>query len=243
MVSLEGKTLLITGSSRGIGAATARAAYKLGARVICHGSKASDSLRSTKEEVAGQMWICDLQDEEEIRREAAKLLPINLDGLVNCAGTLIPVDLDQTSFADYEEALHIHLAAPSLLGSLFSETLKKNNGSIVNVSSVRSEAMLTSTRSAPYCTMKSALHNLTCIQAKEYSPSVRANTISPGWVETEMSLAWNEASRRQATSNLLGRVARSEEIAAAICFLLSDNAGFITGQNLFVDGGYGLQGK
>jgi 3-oxoacyl-[acyl-carrier protein] reductase len=242
---LSKKVILITGSSRGIGEATARIASSLGARVICHGSKMSARLQSVASDIHGDIFACNLKDEDELLEKTAKLTSSlgRLDGLVNCAGTLLPVDLDKTTFNDYDEAMRIHLAAPSILSAMLSDVLAENEGSIVNVASVRSNPMLTSTRSAPYCTMKAGLHNLTCIQAKEYSPKVRVNTVSPGWTKTEMSRSWNETSRNQASSNLLKRAAQPEEIAAVICFLLSDAASFITGQNIFVDGGYGLYGK
>jgi 3alpha(or 20beta)-hydroxysteroid dehydrogenase len=245
MSDLSGKTILITGSSRGIGKAVAQEAQALGAEVICHGSKPSEALEQTARDLQARTVIFNAYDELELRNAIRSLRAElhELDGLVSCAGTLIPVDLDQTSFLDYQEALQIHLATPSILASLLSGPLRQAGGAIVNVASVRSEPMLTSIRSAPYCTMKSAIHNLTCIQAKEYGPLVRANTVSPGWVETEMASAWNEQSRRQASDNLLERVAQANEVAAAILFLLSDSASFITGQNLFVDGGYGLAGK
>ena len=242
---MSGKTILVTGSSRGIGKSVAGLAHSLGAEVICHGSRTSDALAETAGDLGARTIVFDAYDEQSLRNSAGELRAelAGLDGLVSCAGTLIPVALNQTTFADYQEAMQIHLAAPSVLASIMSEHLKRRRGAIVNVASVRSEPMLTSVRSAPYCTMKSAIHNLSCIQAKEYGPEVRANTVSPGWVETEMAQSWNEQSRLQASSNLLERVARVEDIAAAVCFLLSDSAGFITGQNLFVDGGYGLAGK
>jgi NAD(P)-dependent dehydrogenase (short-subunit alcohol dehydrogenase family) len=242
---LSGKTVLITGASRGIGAASARAAAALGAEVICHGAKPSKHLTAIAKATKGREFTCDLRDEQQLVDKTNELLSSleSLDGLVNCAGTLQTMPLNETSFSDYQQALALHLAAPSLLGALCSERLIAAGGAIVNVSSVRSNPMLTSTRSAPYCTMKAAVDNLSRIQAKEYAPRVRANTVSPGWVETEMSRSWNSASRKQASSNLLQRVAEAKEIAAVICFLLSDSASFITGQNIFVDGGYGLAGK
>lgn len=242
-MDLSGKTILVTGSSRGIGASVASLAFDKGARVICHGSTHSTQLQDICERLGAQSLVCNLRDEQQTQMAFQELELQRLDGLVNSAGTLIPLELDDTKYSDYQEAMEIHLAAPSLVGSLSYPLLKESGGSIVNVSSVRSEPSLTSVRSAPYCTMKSALHNLTCVQAKQYGPKVRCNTVSPGWVETDMAAAWNQQSRDQASANLLERIAAPEEVASAICFLLSDEASFITAQNLFVDGGYALAGK
>lgn len=240
---LKEREIFISGSSRGIGAASARLAHGYGARVILHGKEESESLISLSQELDAPYFTFDIREEKSLRRAAKEIgrKHPDLDGLVHSAGTLHPKQLDKLESQDYLDAIKTHLLPSSLLSSLLRDTIKR--GSIVNIASNRSIPHLASERSATYSAAKAALVSLTVVQAKEYAPAIRVNCLSPGWTKTEMAAEWNEASRQKSTDNLLQRAAESSEVAEAVCFLLSDKSSFLVGQNILLDGGYDICGK
>ncbi len=102
---------------------------------------------------------------------------------------------------------------------------------------------MASARGSIYSASKAAIINLVSSLAKECAPIINVNGVAPGFTETDMAKTWNETVWSQARSNLLGRPAKPEEIASTLLFLASDNANFITGQTINVDGGYEISGK
>jgi NAD(P)-dependent dehydrogenase (short-subunit alcohol dehydrogenase family) len=116
-------------------------------------------------------------------------------------------------------------------------------GRIVNVASIRGHNAAVSNRIMSYSASKAAIVNLTAALAKEFAPDIAVNAVSPGFTKTDITENWTDAVWKQVETSLLGRIGKPEELAEAITFLASDQASFITGQTLVVDGGYTISGK
>jgi len=244
-MEFAGRTVLVTGSTQGIGAATARLFLERGAETILHGRSA--------ERVAGAVDVlrglfgprvrgvgADLEDRRECRRLAAEAGAV--DVLVNCAGVFKEAPVAATDLAFWDTTLAINLTAPWVLSKALLAGLRARRGVIVNVGS--DAGLLGYAGCVAYCASKGALIGLTRALATELSPDVRTVCVCPGPVETDMMRASvdaapdPEAARRQwASYPMLGRVATPTEIAEAILFAASPAASFVTGAVLAVDGG------
>ncbi len=241
---LKNKTTLITGSSRGIGAATARLARGYGAHVVLHGRTESDHLKRLGQEIEAPYFVCDVTDKEAVHEVAKSVHNIagKIDVLINCAGIT-----NRAKFLETSDELWLDLFKVNVLGTThFCEAVipymqEVGYGRIVNIASIRAYG-ITSGRPA-YSVTKAGIMNLTATLAKEFAPHIAVNAVSPGFTETDMSKTWDEEVWKQVNSALLGRVGQPNEIAEAILFLASDKASFITGQTFLVDGGYSLSGK
>ena len=123
--------------------------------------------------------------------------------------------------------------------------LKKGKGSVVNVSSIKGYPQLATMSTLTYAPAKASVVSLTKALAKTYSPKgIRFNVIAPGYVETDQVNDWNEETfKRINEGTLLGRMAKPEEIAPLVMFLASDEASYMTGSRILIDGGYMLKGK
>lgn len=238
---LEGKTLFITGSSRGIGAATAQLAKGYGATVVLHGSRVSRELKKLAKELDADVAIFDVSDSKAVEKAMKVLLKKHkrVDALVNCAGiTNTHSTLDATE-KDWLEVYKVNvIGTANVCKHLLPVMKKQGSGRVVNISSIRAYGS-TSGR-APYSASKAAVINLTCVLAKEFAPEVCVNAVSPGFTRTDMSKTWSKEQLKKAKGSLLGRIAEPEEIAEMILFLCSDRASFITGQTFLVDGGITL---
>lgn len=241
------KTVLITGSARGIGAATARIIHHEGGQIILHGRTESDVLKKLSQSLSGSRYIhCDVNNKADVGNAVAAILQEvrKIDCLINVAG-----DVDAKPFLEADDENWIQQYKVNLLGAVhfcqavIPSMLANNYGRIVNIASIRGHDVTSSNRGMAYSAAKAAVVNLTSTLAKEYAPVIAVNGVSPGFTETDMSKTWNDKVRQQAASALTGRTAQPSEIAEAIAFLASDKASFITGQTLLVDGGYTLSGK
>ncbi len=243
---LEGKVILITGSSRGIGVATAKLAKGYGAEVILHGKTGSDQIKKLAEELGAEYIVCDVTDERQVKAEVDRIVTKlgKIDALVNCAGITEIKPFLQLTREDWERTLNINLLGTFFFCQAVAKVmLAQKYGKIVNVASVRGLDM-GRTASIPYAASKAAVINLTKTLAKELAPFITVNAVAPGPVETETAKLWSPSLRKEFFDNtLLERLANPEEIAEVILFLASDRAGFITGQTIIVDGGYTIAGK
>jgi 3-oxoacyl-[acyl-carrier protein] reductase len=237
---LKGKTVLITGSSRGIGKATATLAKKYGAKVILHGKTDSKDLRTLAKKLKSPYIFCDVSDEVEVKRIIKDFKKIDI--LINNAGISI-----SKPFLELQEDDWMKTFKTNVMGVVnFSKAavpimLKHKYGRIINVSSIKGLPQ-TAGRTA-FASSKAALITLTASMAKEFKPYITVNCVAPGFTETEQTKKdWTERIYQQIKEVPIGRPAKPEEIAEVILFAASDKAGYINGQTIIVDGGYSIRG-
>lgn len=241
------RTYLVTGASRGIGRAIAEALAESGVRLILHNRQASDEARSICERCSERgsdvvRTEADLSTQTGVESLLAQVRKVGpLHGLVNNAGVYEEADLFGTDVGEWERVMGINLRAPFFLIRGLAPNLQEAGGAVVNLSSIMGHRP--SPGAYPYQASKAALRHLTKALALELAPHVRVNTVSPGFIMTDInSGAWqNPAFRRQVEGETpLARWGQPDDIAGVVRFLLSDEARFITGQTLLVDGGKGL---
>lgn len=245
---LEGQTVLITGSSRGIGAATARVISDRGGRALLHGRTESRHLKELAEELGTRYLACDLAsvNADGVAAAIEDLLAEEpqIDALINCAGQVNPRPFLDCIDDDWLLEVRANLLSTVHLCQAVAPMMtRRGYGRIVNVSSIRGERTGASARGMAYSAAKAAISNFTAALAKELAPTVNVNAVAPGFVQTDISATWNDTVRRQASSSLVGRAGDPSEIAELLVFLASPRASFITGQTIVADGGYLLSGK
>lgn len=245
---LAGKIALVTGSSQGIGRATAERLARSGADIIINyrsnASAASEAKSSI--EVLGRRCVAiqaDVSQEEEVARlfaEANQALgPISI--LVNNAGTTRDKLILQMPLSDFEYVIQTNLHSAFLCTkAALRGMMKARWGRIVNVASVA--GLLGNAGQANYSASKAAIIALTISTAREMaSRNITANVIAPGFVPTELTSTLTEQQRKYVLdATPLGRFGTPEEVATAIHFLCLPEAGYITGQILCVDGGMAM---
>lgn len=239
MRDFEGRTILVTGASGGIGAATVRMLVKANAHVIGAGRDKA-KLTSLSSETGCDILQFDLTDETEVKDALSDL---ELWGLVNSGGfggeIATPMDTDMNVF---DEVIAINARGTMLMTKYASKNMvaAKKGGSIVNVSSQAS--LIALPNHVSYAASKGAVDSITRVSALELGPhNIRVNSVHPTVVMTEMSaFYWGQPEIAEPTLARmpLGRWATEDEVAAPIVFLLSDEASMITGVQLPIDGGY-----
>lgn len=244
---LGGKVVFITGSARGIGAATARLAHQRGATVILHGRTDTAPLKKLSKELGGaHTTTFDVSDKAAVEQGIREIVEKvgRIDVLVNSAGIAIPMPFLETDDAHWINQFSVNVLGVVHACQAVIPHMKHNKyGRIVNVASIRGHQVAASNRNLAYSTTKAAIVNLTASLAKELAPEIAVNAVSPGFINTDMAKGWDEALRQKVGTALVGRVAEPIEIAEAILFLASDAASFVNGQTLVVDGGYTIAGK
>lgn len=244
---LNGKIILIAGSARGIGAATARLAHERGAIVVLHGKTETEPLQKLSKELGGVHTIaCDATDKTAVEKSVSGVLEKlgKIDVLVNSAGGVNPQPFLESDDENWLDILKLNLLGTvHFCQAVIPSMQTKKYGRIVNVASIRGHAVTASNRGMEYSAAKAGVVSLTSSLAKEYAPDITVNGISPGFTKTDISKTWNERVWKQVSTALLERTAEPQEIAEAILFLASDAASFITGQTLVVDGGYTIADK
>ncbi len=186
------KTILITGSSRGIGKAVAKLAAKQGYKVIVHGSKDSEDLDKTHKEINGSTkTFFDITDKDAVHDALTQLGPVDI--LVNNAG-VSSSGMKDVSDVDDRDALREYnvnvLGTLHCIQAVVPGMLKSGSGSIVNIASLKGHYNLTSLSSLNYGATKAGVIAITQALAKAY-PKIRFNSVSPGYVETDMSKLWS----------------------------------------------------
>jgi 3-oxoacyl-[acyl-carrier protein] reductase len=233
----SGKTALVTGGSQGIGHATALALRDLGATVIVTGTRAS--FADYDDPIAGVTYLqSDLARPEARAALAAQIT--TLDVLINNAGTGRPNEYDQDAF---ETVIDINLNAVMDLSMRLFPALKASKGSIVNVGSLASFLALKETPA--YTASKAGLLGLTRALGDKWAlEGVRVNLVAPGFIATRMTAPMRADAGYEARllkSVPMRRWGQASEVAAAILFLASPAASYITGQSLAIDGGLMLR--
>ncbi|XP_059614983.1 uncharacterized oxidoreductase TM_0325-like [Phlebotomus argentipes] len=250
-MAFEGKVVLITGASSGIGAGTAELFAKEGARLAISGrneERLRETLGKCKSPTSGRSHVIikgDVTNEEDAKKIINNTIAHfgQLDVLVNNAGILESGSIEETSLEQYDRIMNTNVRSLYHLTMLAVPHLVKTKGNIVNVSSVAG------TRSFPnvlaYCMSKSAVDQFTKCTALDLAPKqIRVNAVNPGVIITDIhkrggmdDKTYEEFLERGKGTHALGRVGTVDEVAEGIAFLASDKASFITGSNLPVCGG------
>ncbi len=242
--SLEGKTILITGASSGIGKAIAIECAKMNAQVIVTGRN-KDRLEETYSQLngTGHTMICaDLNLNEGIE-SLLHHVPI-INGIVHCAGINKNIPFQFASKENFEEIMDVNFYAPSEISRrVLKEKKLSKNSSIVFISSV-SGVFCSAIASSIYSASKGAINGLVKGMALDLAPKgIRVNCVNPGVIETNIfdaGLITNEQLEADKKRYPLKRFGKPEEVAYAAIYLLSDASNWVTGSNLLIDGGLTL---
>ena len=243
--AIEGKTILVTGATSGIGRATAIACAELGAHVIAVGRN-QERLNELKNECLtseGHLFVqCDLIDDEQVKA-LMEQCPV-VDGVACCAGVANMNPFAFVSQEEIERVFQINCFAPAMLVNRLLKAKKlSKGGSVVFVSSVDGPKIVHAGNSV-YSGSKSALVGMARNMAIDLAgKKIRVNCVLPGTTDTPMihtGSATDESLAETAKSLPMKRFAQPEEIAYAIIFLLSDASSYVTGTELVVDGGFSI---
>jgi NAD(P)-dependent dehydrogenase (short-subunit alcohol dehydrogenase family) len=241
---LTGSTALVTGATSGIGRATAVALAKRGAHVVLSGRDVARGAKAVADIRAdggvADFVAADLRDEASARqlaKEAAGLGGGHVDILVNNAGVFPFGPTHDTSELDFDEVFALNVKVPFfLVAELAPAMAARGHGVIINVTTM--VAQFGAAQMGLYGSSKAALVLLTKSWAAEYGPAgVRVNAVSPGPTRTEGTAAMGEGLDQLAATTPTGRPGLPEEIASAIVYLASDEASYVQGALLPVDGG------
>jgi len=240
----EGKVLLATGAGSGIAAATARRFAREGGRVAVLDLSA-ERAQAVADELDGSVAIaCDVADEAAVTAAVADAHARlgRIDCVLNAAGIADFGPLADWSLERFNRMLQIHVGGMFLVCR--SAVPLMRGGAIVNVASIA--AITAQPFNAPYGAAKSAIAGYTRQLALEVGPEIRVNAVAPGRIRTGMTEPlyvergggdYQAGARLAGEHNIFKRVAEPEEIAGPVCFLFSDDASFLTGQTITVDGG------
>ncbi len=240
---LTGKRIAVTGSSRGIGAGIALWLAKEGATVVITYSSNEASALAVAKSLPGQGHIClplNVSDEASVDAFFAKVLEGGpLAGFVNNAGITRDQLILRMKTEDFDAVINTNLRGTFLCarGAVKAMFKSKTAGSIVNITSVIGE--MGNAGQSNYAASKAGVEGLTKSLAKEVaSRGIRLNCVAPGFIVTEMTAALNDEQKLKIQSGIpLGTLGETEDIAAAVAFLLSNEARYITGHTLSVNGG------
>ncbi|MEI7711354.1 MAG: 3-oxoacyl-[acyl-carrier-protein] reductase [Rhodospirillales bacterium] len=244
MFRLDGKTALVTGASGGIGAAIARALHAQGAIVVLSGTRL-DALEALTLELGERAHTCaaDLRDasEPDALIEAAEKAAGPLHILVNNAGMTRDMLAIRMRDADWQSVLDVDLSAPFRLSrAALRGMLRRRAGRIVNISSI--VGATGNPGQANYAAAKAGLVGMSKALAQEVaSRGITVNVVAPGFIATNMTDALTDAQKSKLSESIpLGRMGRPDDIASAVVYLASDEAAWVTGATLHVNGGMAM---
>ncbi len=241
---------MVTGASRGIGKATAIEFAKQGATAIINYQKSVTEANEAVEEIKilGGKAIacqCDVSSENQVKSMVVKIMGecSKIDVLVNNAGFAKQNSLSGLSAEDFRKTLEVNLLGPFLCTKyVAAEMIRTGGGKIVNVSSIRGLENCARKDIIDYSAAKAGVINITKSLAKELTPfGINVNAVAPAITRTELAKKLTEEAKQKAIAgSLIKRMAEPLEIAKAILFLASEDANYITGEVLVIDGGYNL---
>ncbi len=245
--SFDGRTLLVTGGGSGMGAATARLFAERGGRVAVVDFRA-EAAEKVAADIPGALPVtADVSDEESVRA-AVRTVDEELgriDCVVNAAGHHLSGPIDSWSYAEWSRMMAVHAGGAFLVCREVLPVMRRGGGgAIVNIASIA--ALVAQATNAPYGAAKGAVLAFSRQLALEVAPEIRVNVVLPGRTRTPMTedliLARGDGDLERGLEVTRGmtplhHICEPWEMAEAICFLLSDRAGFITGTSITVDGG------
>ena len=246
--ALAGRVVLVTGSSRGIGAEVAVKAAAEGALVAVHYNRSADGAQRTLERVRGagaqaESFAADIADGQQAEQLLERVIAHfgRVDALVNNAGLMPTTPFLEIQPAEWDEVIRTDLtAAFHTCRAVLPSMLERGSGAIVNIASRLGQ--IGATDVAHYCAAKAGLIGLTRALAREFGPrGIRVNAVAPGITQTGMTtdLVESEEGRRRLREMPLGRFGRPDEVADTVIFLLSDASSLFLGQTLNPNaGGY-----
>ena len=233
MIDLKDRVIFVTGAASGIGAATAAACRAAGAIVA----------GADRAEVAGVDLALklDVSDETSVTAAVANIVGAygRIDGLANCAGISVQGPVTMMRMEDWDRALSVNLTGTMLCArAAIPEMMKTGKGSVVNISSVY--GLTGGPGNTPYNVSKAGVAQLTKCMAADYGAAgIRVNSVCPGYIKTPMvDMLAGQIEQNFINMHLLRRAGEPEEVANVIRFLLSDQASYVTGANIPVDGGF-----
>jgi 3-oxoacyl-[acyl-carrier protein] reductase len=240
---LEGKTALVTGASRGIGAAIAKRLAADGAKVAITYARGADSAASVIKEIesAGGKAIAiqaDATDPKAVRAAIDKAVSSlgKLDILVNNAGTAIPKKFEETTLEEIDQVINLNIRGVFLTTQAALKQMN-NGGRIISIGSCVGERMMTPGL-VPYSATKGAIRMFTQGLSREVGDrGITVNNVQPGPIDTDLNPAAGDWAAPQKAVTALNRYGNVEEVAALVAFIASPEAAYITGANLTVDGG------
>jgi 3-oxoacyl-[acyl-carrier protein] reductase len=244
MFKLEGKCALITGASGGIGGSIARALYAQGAKVALSGTRI-DPLKALADDLGDRAFIvpCNLSDVDAVKAlpQTASEEMGGIDILVNNAGLTKDNLFMRMSDDDWHQVINVNLTSTMhLMKSVMRTMMKQRFGRIINITSI--VGVTGNAGQVNYAASKAGMIGMTKSFAQEIATrGITANCIAPGFIETAMTAELPE----NVIKNMLdaipqGRMGQADEIAASVAFLASDEASYITGQTLHVNGGMAM---
>ncbi len=255
--TLQGKTALVTGASRGIGQAIALDLARQGANLLCLATRI-ESLTETMQKLSemgatvengrARALAIQLGDPESVQKLLDEILgkndpsqKVQVDILVNNAGVTRDNLLMRMSEEDFDEVLAVNLKGPFLLcKGLARSMMKARSGRIVNITSV--VGITGNAGQANYAASKAGLVGFTKSLARELSGrGITANLVAPGFIDTDMTAEIPEVNRKELAAQIpLGRFGSAADIAGAVSFLVGPSGSYITGQIIVVDGGMSM---
>jgi len=243
MTDLKGKAALVTGASRGIGAAIAKQLAADGAAVAITYTKGADAAAAVVKDIerAGGKAIAIQADAVDVKAVTAAVEKTvaafgQLDVLVNNAGTAIPKPFEETTLEDIDHMINLNLRGVFIATQAALKHLSKG-GRIINIGSVVGERLMTPGLVA-YAATKGAVKMFTQGLSREVADrGITVNNVQPGPIDTDLNPAASDWATPQIAATALKRYGKPEEVAALVAFVASPKAGYITGANLSVDGG------
>ena len=244
MIDLSDKIALVTGASRGIGQSISMILAQNGAHVVCVSRNIND-VQSVADKITHQRFnasaaSCDISDSNNVTELVKDIIEKHgrIDILINNAGITRDNLLMRMSEDDWNEVVNVNLkAAFTAIKAASRSMIKQRSGRIINISSV--VGLIGNAGQVNYAASKAGLIGMTKSVAREFaSRGITANCIAPGYVETQMTNKLTDEVKSSLNEQIpLGRIGNVEDIAYAVAFLASDEASYITGQTLAVDGG------